>query len=129
MLIWFPDSANPRDVRKIQICLGFNQEKHPFLSLIVASFGDCRTQTEFYNLMAETSMEVFEESEVALETMPIHYVISTRAVETQNRQSCGKEEVDNQMFLHVMEIYRLGDNEVLIRTVETQVIVIALYTF
>ena len=54
--------------------------------------------------MAETSMEVFEESEVALETMPIHYVISTHAVETQNRQLCGKEEVDNQMFLHVMEI-------------------------
>ena len=104
MLIWFPDSENPRNVTKIQICLGFNQGKHPFLPLIVASFGDCRTQTESYNLMAETSMEVFEESEVALETMPIHYVISTHAVETQNRQLCGKEEVDNQMFLHVMEI-------------------------
>ena len=74
-------------------------------------------------------MEVFEESEVALETMPIHYVISTHAVETQNRQLCGKEEVDNQMFLHVMEINWLGDNGVLIRTVETRVIVIALYTF
>ena len=74
-------------------------------------------------------MEVFEESEVALETMPIHYVISTHAVETQNRQLCGKEEVDNQMFLHVMEINWLGDNGVLIRTAETRVIVIALYTF
>ena len=61
-------------------------------------------------------------------TTQIHYVISNDAVQTQNLQSCGKEEMDDQMLLHAMEISRLGFKGVLILTVETHVIVIALYT-
>ena len=49
--------------------------------------------------------------------------------ETKYLEPCKKEEADDRMFLHALEMSRLGLKKLFIVTVDTYVVVIALYAF
>ena len=50
-------------------------------------------------------------------------------IETKYLGPCKKEEADDRMFLHALDMSRLGLKKLFTGTVDTDVVVIALYAF
>ena len=55
--------------------------------------------------------------------------VSNHHIETKYLEPCKKEEADDRMFLHAMEMSMLGLKELFTVTVDTDVVVIVWYAF
>ena len=56
-------------------------------------------------------------------------VLSNNAISLSHIQPCTREEVDTRVFLHVNHVANRGLRRITITTVDTNVVVIALYIF
>ena len=56
-------------------------------------------------------------------------VVSNHLIEKANIEPCYKEEADDRMFLHAKELSRLGFKKLIVVSVESDVVVIALYAY
>ena len=84
-------------------------------------------KTELFSLVADTLVENFQHKQETIVATKGETVVSNHHIETKYLESCKKEEADDRMFLHALEMSKLGLKELLIVTVDTDVVVIALY--
>ena len=74
-------------------------------------------------------MENFQRKRDTIVAIKGETVASNNHIETKYLEPCKKEEADDRMFLHALEMSRLGLKKLLIVTVDTYVVVTALYAF
>ena len=86
-------------------------------------------KTELFSLVADTLVENFEHKWETIVATKGETVDSNHYIETKYLELCKKEEADDRMFLDVLEITTLGLKKLLRVTVDTDVVVIALYIF
>ena len=84
-------------------------------------------KTELFLLVADTSVENFQHKQGNIVATKGESVVSNHHIETKYCESCKKEEADGRIFLHALEMSRLGLTKLLIVTADTDVVVIALY--
>ena len=86
-------------------------------------------KTELFNLTADTLSGLFRNRQKVLLITRQETVLSNRAVDLQCLQPCYKEEEGDRIFLRAMEQSQLGFKRLMIVTVDTDVVVIALYVY
>ena len=86
-------------------------------------------KTELFSLVADTLVENFQHKRETIVATEGETVVSNHYIETKYLEPCKKEEVDDTMFLYALEMSRLGLKKLLIVTVDTDVVLIALYAF
>ena len=74
-------------------------------------------------------MENFQYKPETIVAISGETVVSNHYIETKYLEPCKKEEADDRMFLDALEITTLGLKKLLRVTVDTDVVVIALYIF
>ena len=92
------------------------------------NFQASENQTELLSLVADTLWRISNTNETIV-AIKGETVASNNHIETKYLEPCKKEEADDRMFLHALEMSRLGLKKLLIVTVDTYVVVIALYAF
>ena len=86
-------------------------------------------KTELFSLVADILVENFEHKWETIVATKGETADSNHYIETKYLEPCKKEEADDKMFLDALEITRLGLKKLPRVTVDTDVVVIALYTF
>ena len=86
-------------------------------------------KTELFSLVADILGENFQHKRETIVATKGETAVSNHYIETKYLEPCNKEEADDRMFLHALEMSRLGLKKLLIVTVDTDVVVIALYAF
>ena len=74
-------------------------------------------------------MENFQHKPETIVAILGETVVSNHYIETKYLEPCKKEEADDRMFLHALEMSRLGLKKLLIVTVDADVVIITLYAF
>ena len=86
-------------------------------------------KTELFSFIAYTLVENFQHKRETIVATKGETVVSNLHIETKYLESCKKEEADGRMFLHALDMFRLGLKKLLMVTVDTDAVVIALYAF
>ena len=86
-------------------------------------------KTELFSFIAYTLVENFQHKRETIVATKGETVVSNLHIETKYLESCKKEEADGRMFLHALDMSRLGLKKLLMVTVDTDAVVIALYAF
>ena len=86
-------------------------------------------KTELFNLTADTLSGLFRNRQKVLLITRQETALSNRAVDLKCLQPCYKEEEGDRIFLHAMEQSQLGFKRLMIVTVDTDIVVIALYVY
>ena len=86
-------------------------------------------KTGLFNLTAATQSGLFRNQQKVLLITRQETVLSNRVVDLQRLQPCYKEEEGDRIFLRAMEQSQLGFKRLMIVTVDTDVVVIALYVY
>ena len=86
-------------------------------------------KTELFTLIADTLVEVCQDISKTIVSTRLQNVVSNHNIEKQYLQPCEKEEADDRMFIHAKELIRLGFKKLMIVTVDTDVVVIAMYIY
>ena len=84
---------------------------------------------ELFLMIADSITNSFKNSDCPVAVTKHEAVVSNNVIETARITLCHQEEADDRMFLHVFELSKLSHKKVTIVTVDTDVVVIALYAF
>ena len=88
-----------------------------------------QNKTELFELIAQSLVTEFNNHPKALVVTSKENVLSNRDISLHALMPCHKEEADDRMFLHALEQSRNGFKKLVIVTVDTDVVVIALYCY
>ena len=86
-------------------------------------------KTELFTLIADTLVEVCQDISTTIVSTRLQNVVSNHTIEKKYLQPCEKEEADDRMFIHAKELIRLGFKKLMLVTVDTDVVVIAMYIY
>ena len=86
-------------------------------------------KTELFTLIADTLVEVCRDSSKTIVSTRLQNIVSNHNIEKQYLQPCEKEEADDRMFIHAKELIRLGFKKLMLVSVDTEVVVIAMCVF
>ena len=86
-----------------------------------------KNKTELFSLVADTLVDNFQHKQKSIVATKGETVASNHQIETKYLEPYKKEEADDRMFLHALEMSRLGLKKLLIMTVDTNVVAIVLY--
>ena len=86
-------------------------------------------KTELFELIATELATMSTVSENTIVLTHGERVLSNKEIEKGRLEPCRKEEADERMFLHAIELVRKGLKRITILTVDTDVVVIALNSF
>ena len=86
-----------------------------------------KNKTELFSLVADTLVDNFQHKQKSIVATQGETVASNHQIETKCLEPYKKEEADDRMFLHALEMSRLGLKKLLIMTVDTNVVAIVLY--
>lgn len=85
-------------------------------------------KTELFALIAERIVNAFDTSEGCICATLLEHITSNEAIEETFLVPCTKHEADDRMFLHANELSRLGHKKLSIITVDTDVVMLSLFT-
>jgi len=85
-------------------------------------------KTELFNFLA-TAISQLSQSRLVVSTNGTEVVSNFSQFDSTSLSPCNQEEADTRIFLHVADQIRCGHKEVMIRTVDTDVVVIAVGLF
>ena len=88
-----------------------------------------KNKTELSSLVADTLLENFQHKRETVVATKGETAVSSHHSQTKYFEPCKKEEAFDTMFLHVLKMSRLGLKKLLIVTLDTNAVVIALYAF
>lgn len=84
-------------------------------------------KTELFQLLAEQAVTLsMDEGKELYTTHDQHVLTSADRVEMTQLEPCTHEEADTRIFLHVYDAYQSGHRRILIRTCDTDVVVLAI---
>ena len=86
-------------------------------------------KTELKLLIADTVVSICEDIGTTVVMTRKENVVSNHPIEREYIQPCHKEEADDRMFVHAKDLSRLGFEKLSIVSVDSDVIVIALYAY
>ena len=86
-------------------------------------------KTELNSLIAETTVEICSDMDTTVVVTNGEKVLSNKPIARENIEPCNKEEADDRMFLHAMDMSSQGYKKLCIVSSDSDVVVIALYAY
>ena len=86
-------------------------------------------KTELFYFLAECIKDMHTGDKVILSTKDTQVITSNSNIDLHKLEPCTQEEADTRIFLHVKDATVSGHRNIMIRTVDTDVLVIAISMF
>ena len=83
---------------------------------------------ELFGFLAHQTVQYVIPNKTIVTTVK-QFVLSSPTMSTNNLQPCSHEEADTRIFVHVLDAVEQGHSKVMIRTVDTDVVILAIRVF